>query len=194
MSHSPQNDDPLQSVKDFTGDSTMIIALLGAFVSLITGFIPFSPLIGGGLAGWLVRDDETRAVKVAGLSGLILALPVAFIFVPVFGLALLGGPRVGIAFLLLTFFVVALALFYTAGISAIGGYIGVRLYQSRVANATGTVGRDTSGSRSRDDAYDRSTTGRDDDTTTREDDTTFDTGWSDERTTDDRDTDRDTEF
>lgn len=146
MSHSQGKEDPLQSVKDVVGDSAIAIALAGAVVSIATSYVPFSPLLGGLLVGWLVRDDKMRGAKLGGLSGLVLALPGTFIIVPFFGFALLDASVGGFFFLLLAMFFVGIVLVYTVGISAVGGYIGVSLYQDRVQNAT-PAGTRRSGSR-----------------------------------------------
>jgi len=150
MSHSHQSDDPIQAIKDVTGDNTLLIALAGAAVSILTSFVPFSPLIGGALAGWLVRDDPMRGAKIGGLSGLVVSLPLGFIFIPVFGLAIFDAGTGGFAFLFLGMFLIFLGLVYTAGISALGGYLGVRFYQSRIVegNGHGRAGPRTHGAES----------------------------------------------
>ena len=55
---------------------TLKHAAIGAVVSLVTFFLPFSPVIGGGVAGYLHGSDRTEGAKVGGLSGLLAAVPV----------------------------------------------------------------------------------------------------------------------
>lgn len=135
MSQTHGNDDPLQAIKDIVGDSTLLIAIAGAIASIVTSMIPFSPVLGGILCGWLVQDDEQRGAVVGGLSGLIISLPFAVFILPVLGLGLLSGSGEGIFAMIFIAFLLVVALLYTAGISAVGGFIGVRLYQDRVADS-----------------------------------------------------------
>lgn len=104
-------------------------ALLGAVISAIFGFIPFSPLLGGGVAGYLEQRESERTVSVGALSGVLWAAPLLVIltFVSVglvIGLAGVSAPGlatvVGTA-MLLTLFVVAIL---GAGAGALGGYLG----------------------------------------------------------------------
>lgn len=138
MSQSRESDDPLQDLKDIVGDSSIVIAIAGAIVSVLTGFIPFSPLFGGALAGWLVREDERRGAMVGGLSGLIISLPFGFFFIPIFGLVFFDVGFSGLLFVPILLFIAFIGLCYTVGISALGGYFGVRFYQRRVVEGTGT--------------------------------------------------------
>ncbi|NHN40253.1 DUF5518 domain-containing protein [Halorubellus sp. JP-L1] len=170
MSQSHRSDDPLQAIKDITGDSTLLIALAGAAVSILTSFVPFSPVLGGALAGWLVRDDPMQGAKVGGLSGLVISLPLGLIVIPFFGIAIFDGGASGIAFLFIAMFVVFVGLLYTVGISALGGYLGVRFYQSRIVEGSGTRHAETTSHR--DDSTTRvDETGHGDDSTARLDDT-----------------------
>lgn len=122
--------------------NTLVNALLGGVVSVVLGFVPFSPVLGGAVAGYLQGADTSRGVRVGIYAGLVAAVPLAFVlfllvsmlsFVPVPGgfesgamdgsaaAASGGSPLLAIGVLLVVF---ALAALYTVGLSALGGYLG----------------------------------------------------------------------
>ena len=109
-------------------DSTLH-ALLGAVVTTVLSFVPFSPVLGGGVAAYLNEADSSRGVRIGALSGAFATVPlVLFGFVVVFFLGFfalgMNGGAVGIGGLLI---VLVLGLFfavYTVGLSALGGYLG----------------------------------------------------------------------
>ncbi len=96
-------------------------ALLGAVVTVITSFIPFSALIGGGFAGYIHLDDPWGGAWVGAFAGILLAIPTAiFLVMLVVGLVMAD-------FLVLAFILVVGGLFvgiFNIALSAIGGYIG----------------------------------------------------------------------
>ncbi len=112
--------------------STLVNAFLGAVVSVVLAFLPFSPVLGGGVAGYLERRD---GVRVGAISGAITALPLALLFVAVtlFGslFVIVPDPVVGGGLLFVSVVllvgIVVVAL-YTVVLSAVGGYLGVYVY------------------------------------------------------------------
>ena len=105
--------------------SRLVNALIGAVVSVVTALLPFSPVLGGAVAGYLERED---GVSVGALSCVIAAIPLAlviflaaslFFFVP--DAAAAGGIFVLVAL------GVVLASLYTIGLGALGGIVGVYL-------------------------------------------------------------------
>lgn len=56
-------------------DDYLAHALLGAVVSAVLSFIPFSGIIGGGLAGYLERGDSERTISVGAASGVLMSAP-----------------------------------------------------------------------------------------------------------------------
>lgn len=111
-------------------------AVLGAVTSSVLSFVPFSPVIGGGLAGYLERDESGRSVSVGALSGFLYAAPtlvvLAFVTVGLYaGLAAVQESGLGIvtgaAMLLVVLFVAT----YGAGLGALGGFAGARLADRR---------------------------------------------------------------
>ncbi|WP_435099337.1 DUF5518 domain-containing protein [Halarchaeum sp. P4] len=109
--------------------SPLLNALLGAVASVVLAFLPFSPVLGGALAGYLQGPDERDGLRVGALSGLIASVPILFVvllaavflpFVP------LEVAAVGIVLVVLVvFFVVA----YTVLLSAVGGWLGAYAYR-----------------------------------------------------------------
>ena len=109
---------------------TLINAVIGAVVTVVLSFTGFSPILGGGVAGYLQRGDRAGGIRVGALSGAIAALPFLLLFF-VFGGFLFtgsmmgGGMGVPGGFVILLLFGFVFALFWTVGISALGGYLGV---------------------------------------------------------------------
>ena len=97
--------------------------LLGAAVTIFLSFIPFSPVLGGGLAGYLEGGDTRDGGRVGALSGVFAVIPLALIivFVAVFGLLMTGEP----VFILFASVGIVVIGFYLIALSAVGGVLGV---------------------------------------------------------------------
>lgn len=103
-------------------------ALLGAFVSAVTSFVPLSGILGGGVAGYLQTDDTWSGALVGALSGLLLALPLVIVA----GVLLFGLAAEGLAvFALFGLFLLLFALTFSIGLSAIGGAVGSYLRKNQ---------------------------------------------------------------
>lgn len=105
--------------------NTYVNALIGAVVAVVVSFIPFSPLLGGTVAGYLERRDGLR---VGTIAGLFTALPLLGLLVLFGGVvaALLGVGELfagGILFVGLVAFLFVTV--YTVALSALGGVLGV---------------------------------------------------------------------
>jgi hypothetical protein len=107
---------------------TLLNALIGAVVSVVLAFLPFSTVLGGGVAGYLQKGSRDEGLRVGAISGLIAMIPI-FLFISLFGgvffFGMLGiGPRglLGIGFV----FVIGLLflVLYTVALAAVGGYLG----------------------------------------------------------------------
>lgn len=109
-------------------DSTLH-ALLGAVVTVVASFVPFSPILGGGVAAYLSDADHTEGLRIGALSGVMATVPLllfgllAAVFLGFFALGLDGGVAFGIGGILLLIFGVVLTGIYTVGLSALGGYL-----------------------------------------------------------------------
>ncbi|SFG57499.1 hypothetical protein SAMN04488063_2466 [Halopelagius inordinatus] len=117
---------------DDAGTGFWVSALLGALVSIVASFVPFSPVLGGGVAGYLYRGTREEGVKVGAVSGAIAAVPIVAVLTLVFaGLGLFtvienafAGTLLFVALLGIS---VSVTLLLSAGLSALGGYVGVYL-------------------------------------------------------------------
>jgi hypothetical protein len=107
---------------------TLLNALIGAVVSVVLAFLPFSTVLGGAVAGYLQKGSREEGLRVGAISGLIALVPIVLVgtlFGGVMFMGMLGfGPRGMIGFGL--FFLVALffLLLYTVALAAVGGYLG----------------------------------------------------------------------
>jgi len=106
-------------------------ALVGAVVSVVVSFVPFSSVVGGFVAGYLQRGDRGESTRVGALAGLFTVLPVAVLVLFVVGGLAAGVAEVGAtggALLILsgTLFALLSALAVTVGLSALGGYLAAR--------------------------------------------------------------------
>lgn len=113
-------------------------ALLGAIVTVVLSFVPFSPVLGGGVAGFLQGTDRRAGLRVGAVSGAVASVPILLVilaiafFIPL-GVAVgdvgVGLPVLAILFLLT---VLVLTLVYGAGLGALGGYVGAAVAERRV--------------------------------------------------------------
>lgn len=109
---------------------TLVNALIGAVVTIVLSFTTISPVLGGGVAGYLQRGDRSEGVRIGAISGAIAALPFLVLFFLFGGFILPGtmmGDGMGIpgGFVLFLFVMLVFALAWTVGLSALGGYLGV---------------------------------------------------------------------
>ncbi|MEF8779367.1 MAG: DUF5518 domain-containing protein [Haloferacaceae archaeon] len=110
---------------------TLVNAIVGAVVTIVTSFVPFSPILGGGVAAWLEKTDRTEGAKIGALSGAlisILLLPLLF-----FGLVV-ATIDLGFTFVIMLF-VVTMGAAYLIGFGALGGYLGAYLREEREGKA-----------------------------------------------------------
>jgi len=112
-------------------DSTLH-ALIGAVVTVVFSFVPFSPVLGGATAAYLAEADATDGTRIGAFAGAIATVPLVllglfvFFVVSVFSVGVAGD---GVAFGLVGVFLLLLVgggvtLLYTVGLSALGGYLG----------------------------------------------------------------------
>jgi hypothetical protein len=120
------------------GPNTLVNAVLGGIAAVVLAFLPFSPVLGGALAGYLQGPDTREGLRAGALAGVVAIVPFAllillfggflFAFVP-FGMGMVD-PSVG-AFGLVGLFVflvfLLLGLGYTVGLAALGGVLGAYL-------------------------------------------------------------------
>ena len=109
------------------GTPNWVLGVVGAIVSTVLSFVPFSPLLGGAAASCLSTDRADSGVAAGTFAGIFTTIPalvgLGFVGVGLFSAlpeATAGGAvlalAVGIAF----------TIVYVIGLSAIGGYAGRR--------------------------------------------------------------------
>lgn len=128
---------------------TIVNAVVGAIAAVVLAFLPFSTVLGGAVSGFLEGEDGRAGTLVGALAGLITLLP--FAGLGLLGLAVLsawlgviGVPAGGIAAMIVVLgLLVAVAIVYTVGFSAAGGYLGAvlaREFPERRASVRDTLG------------------------------------------------------
>lgn len=118
------------------GENVYLHALLGAVVTVVTTVVPFSPLLGGFVAGYLHDEGTGRGTRVGTLAGIFAALPLALVFFVVATVMSVGslttGEFAGPAFVVvLVGGILLFAALYIVGLSALGGYLGASYATSR---------------------------------------------------------------
>lgn len=117
---------------EITGPDTTVNAIVGGVVTAVTSFVPFSPVIGGAVSGYLQGGDRTEGVRVGLYAGLVATAPVALLFV-FLAIAFAGiAAELSLGSLLLVgvaglFIGLLVTVAYVVGLSALGGYLGVVL-------------------------------------------------------------------
>lgn len=107
--------------------NTTLNALIGAAVSVVLGFVPFSPILGGAVAGYLEGGDLRDGASVGAISGVLAAIPPIVVFA-LLSVVLVFGPEGGIWGVVLIILAIVLAVVtYTVGLSILGGAISVYL-------------------------------------------------------------------
>lgn len=120
---------------DGSSNGTLVNALVGAVVTVVTAFLPFSPVLGGAVAGYLQGADRRTGLRVGAYSGLVVSIP-AFLLVvlavTVFVAFPVGVPARGAVAVLVFAVVIGLVVVaYFAGLSALGGYVGAAIAEDR---------------------------------------------------------------
>jgi hypothetical protein len=104
--------------------STTGNAMLGAMITIVASFVPFSPVIGGAVSGYLNRGSDSSAVRTGGLAGLFAAIPVVTVFAVIVWSLL--GSATGLTAIIVASLVVSLiiSVAYMIGLSVLGAYLG----------------------------------------------------------------------
>ncbi|MFB6069529.1 MAG: DUF5518 domain-containing protein [Halanaeroarchaeum sp.] len=105
---------------------TLLNAVIGAIASVVLAFLPFSPVLGGAVAGYLQKGDRSEGLRVGAYAGILAAIPlllVVFLFggLIAFGAFFSARAAIGGLFVLLA---LVFGLLYSVGLSALGGYLG----------------------------------------------------------------------
>ena len=106
---------------------TLLNAVIGGVASIVLSFVPFSPVLGGAVAGYLHGGDRGAGVRIGVYAGVVAAIPFALILlfaIAVFGVFLSFGSGSGAVLLLFVLLALVVAAVYTVGLSALGGWLG----------------------------------------------------------------------
>jgi hypothetical protein len=106
---------------------TLLNAVIGGIASIVLSFVPFSPVLGGAVAGYLHGGDRGAGVRIGVYAGVVAAIPFALILlfaITVFGVFLSLGSGSGAVLLFFVLFALVAAVVYTVGLSALGGWLG----------------------------------------------------------------------
>lgn len=120
-------------------DSYWSYAVLGAVATAVLSFLPFSPVLGGGIAGYLERAESERTVSVGAVAGFLPVVPLVVILLFVLvglvsGLRTIdqtGGAVVAGAGI---FFAMMVVVTVTAVLGALGGFLGGKFAEDRASN------------------------------------------------------------
>lgn len=126
---------------------TLVNAVVGAIVTVLLSFTAVSPILGGGVAGYLQRGEPMDGARVGAISGAIATIPFALFLWIVFGLFFAGpamggmGPEMGIpgAFGVFALFVLLAGFLWSVVLSGVGGFLGA--YLATETDVGGSVAR-----------------------------------------------------
>lgn len=121
--------------EDESVSSYRSVAVLGAVATAVLSFIPFSPVVGGGLAGYLEQPASGRSVSVGGLAGFLSMVPalsiIGFVGVGLYsGFATVGESGLGIVTIAGMVLAILFVAAYGSGLGALGGFLGGHLAES----------------------------------------------------------------
>lgn len=107
-------------------------AVIGGVATVVLSFLPFSPIIGGGIAGYLEHQVTGKSIGVGGLAGFLSMIPVisilTFVTIGLFaGFFSIHETGLGIVMTLIMFLVLLFVAAYGAGLGALGGFVASRL-------------------------------------------------------------------
>jgi hypothetical protein len=114
-------------------------AVLGAVATAVLSFLPFSPVLGGGLAGYLERGESDRTVSAGTFAGFLPVLPFVVILLfllvgLVSGLRTVDQTGAAVVAGAAIFFGMMFAATVGAVLGALGGYLGGKFAEDRATN------------------------------------------------------------
>lgn len=103
-------------------------AVCGAVATAVVSFVPFAPVLGGGIAAYLDLPDAERSVRIGALAGVLAAVPVvvitAFTTVGLYtGLSVADANGARVLTVASMGLGVVLTLAVSAGLGGLGGYV-----------------------------------------------------------------------
>lgn len=122
---------------------TLLNAAIGAAVTVLTSFVGVSPILGGGVAGYLQRESRRRGAMVGALSGALASIPFAMVVMLLFVLGIAvpfadpGLALGGLGILVIGFVVLLIAAVWNVALGAVGGYLGTYVREEYDESADG---------------------------------------------------------
>lgn len=114
--------------------NTLLNAVIGGVTTAVTAAFlgPLSPVVGGGVAGYLEGGENAQGMKVGAFAGLVALVPL-LLFLPLllFVVPVMGPRGGGIAFVFVLLFALSLMGAYVVGFSVLGGVLGAYLKRER---------------------------------------------------------------
>ncbi|WP_435318512.1 DUF5518 domain-containing protein [Haloarchaeobius sp. TZWSO28] len=121
-----------------------INAAIGGIAAIVLSFVPFSPVLGGLISGYLEKDTQRGGnIKIGAAAGVISLIPMLFlgVFFVGFGfLGALGGADAAMGVVFMLFIVAIFAVIgalYTIGLGAAGGFLAHVLWEDDFERARG---------------------------------------------------------
>ncbi|MUW15599.1 hypothetical protein GJ633_13900 [Halorubrum sp. CBA1125] len=101
----------------------IVYGLAGGVAGSVLSFVPFAPVLGGGIAAYLLDGGTTDGMKTGAVAGVVASVPFAlFLLFFLFLLGIVGAPA---SFGVLVVVVILFSIVYTVAFSVLGGYLGV---------------------------------------------------------------------
>jgi len=102
-----------------------IVGLVGASVATVLGFVPFAPVLGGAVSGYLNPNRTAHGFGIGAIAGVFGSLPLLVVGAfTSFGLLVSGPGEVAAGVAVLFVVTVLISLVYFVVLSALGGYLG----------------------------------------------------------------------
>ena len=113
--------------------TTLRNGLVGGVVGVLFSFLPLSTVLGGGVAGYLERDDARRGPAAGAVSGLIAFIPYLLVglYLGLSPTVTLPGPDLGLSPTLVIAGTMSFAFVYTVGLGVFGSLLGGYLRDRR---------------------------------------------------------------
>ncbi|WP_439026518.1 DUF5518 domain-containing protein [Haloarchaeobius sp. DT45] len=134
---------PLNFDERSTENGFWINAVIGGVAAIVLSFVPFSPVLGGLVSGYLEKDTRRNgSLKIGAAAGLISLIPMAFLgffFIGIGFLGAIGGDGgASLIILLFVFAIIAvISAIYTVGLGAAGGFLAHVLWEDDFERARG---------------------------------------------------------
>lgn len=120
-------DEPSVDTANVPRGSTLLHGVVGGVAGVFLSFIPYSTVLGGGIAGYLEGGSLRDGAVVGAVAGVVALVP--FILLGLFVISVLGlfGGVAGAAVGVVLVAVIGAGLVYVVGLSIVGGVVGAYL-------------------------------------------------------------------